>query len=481
MMKRATLWAFAAAVALLPTLALAQQAEPRYTAMSGYDLDGEAADADQIVTVVALTDNLVGVIAAQPDTCRLVDATLVDADSSLTGGALTVVGTDCLNLPKSCSYTFVGDGSAIVSLTCTDGESAYFKTVTSVGTGALTGEGGADTITVGYTSNSAIGWPMYGRLAPTGPSGEHGVDPYGSYPVSRLITTSAALSTTVTGVVAADDPFDLVSVGDLLVFSVSGTLYERRVTAKASADSITVNQAVNIPAAGVTFSYRKLYFSTNPADRMAYPVGGYQSIAFDWAVDYTSSTTAGLILRIECAPYTPEYNAARWTKISEIRLAGSAPTQADSRQIVSTEGYGYCRFGAYYATGDDIDGSAEDINLTVTLSSTHAGQNVFTLPAVYSNTYSTSDVNTEVQFGKSCYSVVIDNAGANEVYFNPTSGTAAATSGGANIKVLASKTYGYSLPIDPSGTNRAGMTAIGLINSAGETSVGVEVAAQCWP
>jgi hypothetical protein len=481
-MKRATLWAFAAAVALLPTLALAQQAEPRYTAISGYDLDGEAADADQIVTVIALTDNLVGVIAAQPDTCRLVDATLVDADSSLTGGVLTVVGTDCLNLPKSCSYTFVGDGSAIVSLTCTDGESAYFKTVASVGTGALTGEGGADTITVGYTSNSAIGWPMYGRLAPPGPSGEHGVDPYGSYPVSRLITTSAALSTTVAGVVAADDPFELVSVGDLLVFSVSGTLYERRVTAKASADSITVNQAVNIPAAGVTFSYRKMFFTTNPADRAAFPVAGYQSIAFDWAVDYTSSTTAGLILRIDCAPYTPEYNAARWTKISEIRLAGSAPTQADSRQIVSTEGYGYCRFGAYYATGDDIDGAAEDINLTVTLSSTRAEQNVFTLPAVYSNTYTTSDANTEVQFGKSCYSVMVDNrAGANEVWFNPTSGTAAATGGGANITVPAGTVQGYNLPVDPTGTNRAGMTAMGLINSAGEGSVGVIVSAQCWP
>lgn len=89
----------------------------------------------------------------------------------------------------------------------------------------------------------------------------------GSYvgPSSILtkISTSGS-STTVAAVTSTSAPFNLVSVGDLIQFNLtspgaagSAVVTTRRVTAKASADSITVDTAVNIPTAGVTFSYYK--------------------------------------------------------------------------------------------------------------------------------------------------------------------------------------------------------------------------------
>jgi hypothetical protein len=349
------------------------QATERVTLFAAYDLDGEAADDDQIVTVDSLLDSNSYVVAADPDVCRLVDITVTDADSSIVAGVLTVAGKGCLGEDRSCSSTFAAGGSGVKTLTCTDGEGAYFSDVVTVSTGALTGEGGADDVRVGYTSNSVNGWPLYGVRQTQGAMNEQGVDVFGSYPVELPITTSGSASTTVTAV-SNNLAFTTVSVGDLLLLQLAdqrGALqqYERKVTAKASANSITVNAAINIPTAGVTFRFKKLFFSTNPADRMWVPVKVVTQATYTYRVD-ANANTGGVTYLVECAPVGegPAWPTRTWVQVWTGNTASGA-TLAPSLFAADLGHTGtpfeYCRFGVWFGTGDDADAAAEDISLNL--------------------------------------------------------------------------------------------------------------------
>ena len=372
-MKKLILWALALA-ALLPVYASAQDARiDRLTLLNRFDLDGLAADDDRIMAATALVDNGTSVggvnytLAALPDACRLIDTTIVD--TNLTAGTLTVTGTGCMDEAKSCSFAFTaGDDTGIKSLTCTDGHLAYLKTVTAITTNTMTGESD-ETATVGFTSNSVNGWGMYGVLTGPDPIGQYRVDPFSTYPVPLKITTSGSLSTTVTGVNGSDDAFARVEAGDLLILEISGTRYERRVHAKASVDSITVNAAVNIPATGVTYRFKKLYYSTNPADLMVIPVSGYKTAMFTWSVDANVST-GGIVTLLQCTEDGPEFPSARWTTLTQtVSTVASGATQVDTPESIDLTllPYAYCRFGFSFGTGDDADGAAEDLNLSVVL------------------------------------------------------------------------------------------------------------------
>ena len=83
-MRKLIFLALAVALAF-PLLGHAQSDQiMRATVMSAYDLDGEAADNDQVIAATALVDNGTSVananwtILAQPDTCHLLDLTIVD-------------------------------------------------------------------------------------------------------------------------------------------------------------------------------------------------------------------------------------------------------------------------------------------------------------------------------------------------------------------------------------------------------------------
>jgi hypothetical protein len=365
---------FLALALSLTTLGHAQSPEglTRATLLVAFDLDGEAADDDQLVTAANgdLLDAKTFTITAQPDSCRLLDMTVTDANSSISAGVLTVVGTGCLDEPRTCSFTFAAGGSGVKTFTCTDGQGAFFKTVTSITTGTLTGEGGAgvDLAIIGYTSNSVNGWATYGKLNPPGPNGELSVNPLAWFDVQYRITTTNASSTTITDVNGADDAFAVVSVGDLLVIQTGGVSYERKVTAKASADSITVNQSITIPTVGVAFRYRKLYFSTNPAHIIAVPVGEFKTALFDWSVD-ANADTGGVVSLLECTADRVEMpSGPRWVQIMTTTVA-TGTTQANTSESIDLQllPYSYCRFGLRFATGDDADGADEDINVAVTL------------------------------------------------------------------------------------------------------------------
>jgi hypothetical protein len=353
----------------------------RYTLASNFNLNGVAASAGAIVATTNLVDSTSYTVAASPDVCRLVDLTMTDANSSITAGIVTVVGTDCLGYARTCTFDFgvvATRGSGVKTLSVTNGvpgSGCYLSTVATVSNGALTGEdAGTDKIAAGYSTAPSNGWQVFGTLMRVGNIGEHGVDVTKGTLVGAVVTTSGSLSTTLTSV-GSNGSFTNVAVGDLLQIPLYGTTYERRVTARGSSNSITLNAAINIPAAGVVFEYKKAYFSTDPSDNMWVPVDGARSVAFEWAVN-ANADTGGVIALLECLPAnTPTFPASDWVTIATTTTAsGSAqvPTVGPS----STQPYvvdltlapfAYCRFGLKFGTNDDGDGAPEDINVAALL------------------------------------------------------------------------------------------------------------------
>lgn len=332
-----------------------------------YDLDGEAADADQVVASATLADATSYTIAANPDTCRLVDVTITDADSSISAGVLTVVGTDCWGAPLTTTFTFAAGGSGVKTLVVSSGKAsaAYYATVTSVSNGALTGEGVGDALTVGYTANSVSGWPLYGRFDTT-PSGLRYVDVFGVYTMNRLVKNGAA-TTDITTVTASAGPFTNVRAGDLIAFNVSGEILWRRVTTRTDANNIIVNTGVTLPTTGVTFAYKHFLFTTDPQDGWI-PVTGFDTFTVAVQVDANAST-GGVISSIQCGSRTVDSAAITPDFVVEVDTAtvatGATGTDTTTVDLRNTPHYTHCRAGIRFGTGDDADAAAEDIDIMV--------------------------------------------------------------------------------------------------------------------
>src|SRR3990172_805580 len=217
---------------------------------SAFDLDGEAADPDQGVASAPVADSTSYTVAASPDVCRLVDVTITDADSSITAGVLTVVGTDCWGEALTTTFTFAAGGSGVKTLAVSSGKAsgAYYATATTVSNGLLTGEGAGDALTVGYTSNSQPGYPLYGVRQDTQAPPYRSVDIFGSYEIGKAIKNNT--STTLVAVTASSAPFASVSVGDILILrslgAGAGPTVLRRITANADSDNLTINAPASL-------------------------------------------------------------------------------------------------------------------------------------------------------------------------------------------------------------------------------------------
>lgn len=337
-----------------------------------FDLDGEAADDDQIVVSAQIADSTTYTIAAQPDSCRLVDVTITDANSSISAGVLTIVGTDCYDAPLTATFTFAAGGSGVKTLVVSGGAratAAYFKSVTTISNGVLTGEEGAgtDLIKVGYTSNSVKGWPMYGRLALTR-TGVRRVDIFDNFEVRELVKNGAA-TTDITAVSASTTaPFANVAVGDLLIFNVGGESIPRIVATRSDADTITVNTGITLPTTGLTFLYKKLYFSTDPQDGWI-PVSGYDVFTVFFQVD-ANANTGGVISSVECGTIGVDGFAVLDVLFEEdTATVASAATGTDisSIDLRLKPQYTHCRVSVRFGTGDDADAAAENIDIVVGL------------------------------------------------------------------------------------------------------------------
>lgn len=345
------------ALLLLAAAPLWAQSNQQVTVAYAFDLDGEAADADQVIEAVAIIDNgsVTGTdytIAAQPDTCRLLDLTIVDTD--LSAGTLTVTGTDCFGDALVAAFAFTaGDDTGVQTLTVSSGSAsaAYFKTVTEVETGTMTGESD-ETFALGYSTNNTSTYIAYG-IRKDDALGTKGVDPFSSYEVRRLVSTSGSSSTTLASV-NSDAPFSAVEVGDLLILNIGGTIYERKVTARASANSVTLDTAVNIAATGIGFRFKEFFASPDPSDNLWFRVDAYDAIAF--VVDQDAEAATGnTVTSVECETTSTQ------SQISSDTLDGAetALTSIDLRLA----SYDRCRVGLKFGTGDDADAVDEDINV----------------------------------------------------------------------------------------------------------------------
>lgn len=333
-----------------------------------FDLDGEAADDDQVVTSVQLADAGSYTIAAQPDACRLLDITVTDADSSVSAGVLTVTGTDCFGAPLVATFTFAAGGTGVKTLTVSSGKAsaAYFKTVTTVVNGTLTGEAAGDLLKVGYTSNSVQGYPMYGRLKTT-PSGRRYVDLFDSYPVPISVKNGAA-GINLTTVTAGAQPFRTVAAEDLLYLTVSGETFVRKVVTRTDANNVILNAAVTIPTTGIDqFQFKRFFYSSDPQDGW-FPVANYDSVVTVVQVD-ANANTGGVVSSIQCATFAidgpnvvPDVVIEEDTATVASAATGTDTTSLDLRLKPQ---YTHCRAGVKIGTGDDADAAAEDIDIVV--------------------------------------------------------------------------------------------------------------------
>lgn len=131
---------------------------------------------------------------------------------------------------------------------------------------------------------------------------------YGPYQPARKFITTNGSSTTVTGLAAADDALDEVDVGDIIsVKNTSDAYVERVLTAKASADSCTVDSAVTISSDGTTgkpYQFRKWFSGTTTSD--------------GWlAIDHLESPTVSF--------WITTLNATSITVTIEGRMRGGTP------------------------------------------------------------------------------------------------------------------------------------------------------------
>lgn len=160
-------------------------------------------------------------------------------------------------------------------------------------------------------------------------------------------TTAGAATTTVTSATASTGAFTGVGIGDQIVFAsavnaTTGAVEEvvRFVTAAASADSITVDSNVTIPAAGSSFVWYHLDVGT-AADSgyIVYPTAG--AITFNAMVTTLNATS--LDYKLECR----QCNLDRCN--APVAMAGPtnivAATTSAIRVNIFTEQTDQCRFG----------------------------------------------------------------------------------------------------------------------------------------
>lgn len=218
-------------------------------------------------------------------------------------------------------------------------------------------------IAVGYDLDSTAS--IYCRL--TGTSG-----PFSSAKSSSIAIETSGSSTTLTKSVASSGPFAVVEVGDvILVRDSSNALQILTVDAKAGADEITVDTAVDLGTVGVDWQYRTLSCGTGANDGWintarfeqtlvcVEPKAGTSTGAFHWHLEVkTAADGAGPV---------QAYPDNSTTKPATVEPGGVG---YDYGQCVNvTTPHDWLRVGLGFATGGDdgTDTGAAKERITVTI------------------------------------------------------------------------------------------------------------------
>jgi hypothetical protein len=361
------------AALLLLVAPVAAQDVQRVPLAIAWDMDGEAGvltgNDDQIVLSSNLVDSKTHTVTASPDTCRVVDISVTDANSSISAGVLTITGTDCWGDTLTCTFTFASGGSGVKPLVYGTGSglTCAFATITSVINGLLTGEDvpGTDLLKVGYTANPPITYPIYGIRKEAG--GKRYVDPFLREMGKGTITVNG---TAVASFATADGgAFQNLAVGDLVYIVTDGQTFERRLTTVTDDDTAVIDVAIptnSAPAttAEIRFFYKKFFKFVETNEAWVPVQRGREAAFFIFDVD-ANANTGGVTTSIECAVFSA-FSSGNYdpnVQVDTDNVATGATGQATTAIDLSLAPYTHCRGGISFGTGDDGDGAVEDLNL----------------------------------------------------------------------------------------------------------------------
>lgn len=319
------------------------------TMAADFDLDGAAASATAIHSADQIVDSTAYTIDAQPDTPRPLQATLTDADSSITSCTLTVVGTQADGQVVTSTATLTG-GSGAKALS-----PVYnYATVTSSSTGVCTGEAAGDLVSLGTTTTVPIQWITAWGSSTLSAQGWNVRSPFRWRVEGKTIKTSGSSTTVVSGV-ASSAALRFVNPGDIITFSINGEVVERAVTAKASNDSITINDPIDI-VTPVSYRYRVRFFGPDTWDGW-FAVNRYSSGLFVFNVDQSGQP---LTVKVQC-----KLLGANEVPVEEYTANISTGAQGTAAINFTLRPFDLCRIGLSFQTppdGDDTGANLEIIN-----------------------------------------------------------------------------------------------------------------------
>ncbi len=165
--------------------------------------------------------------------------------------------------------------------------------------------------------------------------------------IKSNVKVSAAASTTLAATVASTEPFAALQVGDLIRVRVTGlpgvpdqiNALEAsdapwlKVVAKASANSITVNQSLTATAVG--FEWRRASVGTQVGYGWV-PVRGFDKVKFTvWFAGTTD--TAGFNSRVECRDDVPGIDTGSFKVVAPSHTGATASAECGAGAIAAAD------------------------------------------------------------------------------------------------------------------------------------------------
>lgn len=214
---------------------------------------------------------------------------------------------------------------------------------------------------------------------------------------SLLPVTTSGSSTTITSV-SSNAAFAVVDVGSILYFTIpqdsaslaaSAGPTTRVVTAKASSNSITVNSAIELPSAGVNFSYTTQECGT-AATNGWFGLTGYEAATVQIQVDQISVTggiTYSLVCGLMLGPTTSSIYSSDVVATANLTATGTTT-------IAVSEPYNVCRLGLAIGTNDNLDTVTNGANDNIDFVEDPDGTPVTCVADIAAGTYTGAELAT---------------------------------------------------------------------------------------